>query len=329
MGKAFYFTQAGRLRRKQNTLYWEPREGPPRTLPVETISELYWLAPIRLGTPLLRFLGEKRIPAHVFSPYGHYRGSFLPKAYLLSGEVRLRQAAHVLHRKKRLELARRLVRGTLWLMQRNLAYYANRGRPTTPFYEELNQRLQEVETAPSLPALMGIEGAAKRTYYAAFGAILEGWDWPGRSKRPPTDPVNALISFLNSLTYAVVLGQLYHTPLEPTIGFLHAPRRARYTLALDLAEVFKPVLADRLLFRLLNRRELSPADFEPALKGLVLKPTALRTVLKVWEERLSETLQHRSLRRPVSYRYLIRLEAYKLLKHFLGIQPYEPLKPWW
>lgn len=106
MKKAFYFTQPGRLRRHQNTLRWEPKDGSARVLPIETVGELYWMAPIRLHTTLLRFLGERRIPAHVFSYYGHYRGTFLPKGYILSGFLRLKQAQHVLHPKKRIDLAR-------------------------------------------------------------------------------------------------------------------------------------------------------------------------------------------------------------------------------
>lgn len=329
MKKVYYLTRGGRLARRQNTLLWEPHGGNSRLLPVETVGELFLLGPVELHTSLLRFLGEKRIPLHVFSHYGHYRGSFLPKLYLLHGQVQLRQAQHALHKKKRLTLARQFVLGAMGGMQRNLAYYANRGRPLTAQLAELESYMHQAQTADSIPILMGAEGSARRVYFRGFSAILTGWAWAGRVRRPPTDPPNALLSFLNSLTYATVLGQLFHTPLSPVMGFLHSPHRGRYTLALDLAEVFKPLLADRLLFRLLNKGEIQTSDFEPAVRGIVLKPTALQKVLTAWEARLSETFHHRILKKPVSYRYLIRLEAYKLVKHIMGIHPYEPFRPWW
>ncbi|GIV22466.1 MAG: CRISPR-associated endonuclease Cas1 [Bacteroidia bacterium] len=330
MKKVLYLTQSGRLFRRQHTLCWQATQSAEaRFLPIETLGEIYALGPVRLSTTVLRFLGEKRIPFHVFSYYLHYRGTFLPKGYIVSGQVRLRQARHALDRKKRLEIARRFVLGAIGGMQRNLAYYLNRGKGVEPALTELSAWEKEVRAASTLQAVMGCEGSARRAYYGAFGAILTGWSWAGRTKRPPTDPVNALLSFLNSLTYAAVLGQLYHTPLDPVIGFLHAPGRGRFPLALDLAEIFKPLLADRLLFRLLNRQEITATDFDPLVQGLRLRPEALRKVLQAWEAKLSETFYHRTLQRQVSYRYLIRLEAYKLMKHLLEIASYEPFRPWW
>ncbi|MCX7607526.1 MAG: CRISPR-associated endonuclease Cas1, partial [Bacteroidia bacterium] len=206
MKKAFYFTTAGKLRRHQNTLLWHPKGGEPRHLPIETVGELYWMAPLRLGSSVLRFLGERRIPAHTFSHYGHYRGTFLPKAYILSGTVHLQQARHILSPKKRLFIARQIVLGAIGGMLRNLSYYANRGKPLYPLLEELREWERQAQAAASLSEVMGIEGSARRAYYQAFSLILEGWTWKGRVKRPPIDPINALLSLLNSLTYAAVVG---------------------------------------------------------------------------------------------------------------------------
>ena len=141
--------------------------------------------------------------------------------------------------------------------------------------------------------------------------------------------VNALISFTNGLVYAATLSQIYRSQLDPTISFLHEPGYRRFSLALDLAEVFKPVLADRLLFKMLNTKQLNERDFAQDLNCCYLKPAGRKTVLQAWEARLQTTIEHRRLKRKVSYQRLLRLECYKLVKHLLNDEPYTGFKAWW
>ena len=103
----------------------------------------------------------------------------------------------------------------------------------------------------------------------------------------------------------------------------------RYSLALDIAEIFKPILVDRVIFKLVNKREIRDGDFEAKLNRCLMKESGKKTYLRAWEQRLAETIKHRTLKRQVSYKHLIRLECYKLAKHVLEIQPYQPLKMWW
>jgi CRISPR-associated protein Cas1 len=127
----------------------------------------------------------------------------------------------------------------------------------------------------------------------------------------------------------VCLGQIYHTQLNPTISFLHEPGARRYSLALDLAEIFKPLLVDRTIFRMLNKKEVQAKDFESDLNRCLLKESGRRKFVEAFDERLKETIKHRSLNRSVSYRHLVKLECYKLSKHILGIEDYKPFKAWW
>jgi CRISPR-associated protein Cas1 len=150
-------------------------------------------------------------------------------------------------------------------------------------------------------------------------------------RQPPTTLANALLSFLNTLLYTHCLSELYHTPLHPGISFLHEPRHRRFSLALDLSEPFRPLLTDRLLFRLLNRQEITEADLEPLgnLPGVFLKESARKSVVRAFADLMSTTIQHRRLKRSVSYRTLLRLEAYKLMRHLLQIESYRALRAWW
>ncbi len=176
---------------------------------------------------------------------------------------------------------------------------------------------------------MGIEGNIRHEYYQAFEIIISDFAMEGRSKQPPLNEINTLISFGNMMCYTTCLSQIYHTQLNPTISFLHQPGARRFSLALDIAEIFKPILVDRTIFRVLNKKEVQQNDFEINLNGCVLKEKGKKTFVKAWEEKLNETIKHRSLKRSVSYKHLIKLECYKLSKHILGIEEYKPLKIWW
>jgi CRISPR-associated protein Cas1 len=131
------------------------------------------------------------------------------------------------------------------------------------------------------------------------------------------------------MCYSECLRAIHQTQLNPTISFLHTPGERRFSLALDLAEVFKPLLVDRVIFKVLNKREIQANDFEQRLNSVVLKEKAKKTFVTSFEERLQETIQHRNLKRNVSYKHLIKLECYKLSKHLLGIEEYKPFKMWW
>lgn len=166
-------------------------------------------------------------------------------------------------------------------------------------------------------------------YYDAFGLIINDFEMGNREKQPPSNEVNALISFGNMVCYTLCLDQIYHTQLNPTISFLHEPGARRYSLALDLAEVFKPILVDRLIFSLLNKKQIQSKDFDKKLNGCFLKESGKKTFMQAWDEKLKETIMHRSLKKKVSYKHLVRLECYKLVKHILKIEEYKPFKIWW
>ncbi len=152
---------------------------------------------------------------------------------------------------------------------------------------------------------------------------------PILKKRFSIRSIAADVSFLNSMCYTLCLDMIYHTQLNPTISFLHQPGERRFSLALDIAEIFKPLLADRLIFSLLNKKQIQSSDFDNRLNKCLLKDSGRKIVVKAWDEKLNETIKHRSLGRNVSYKHLVKLECYKLAKHILGMEEYKPFKAWW
>jgi CRISPR-associated protein Cas1 len=176
---------------------------------------------------------------------------------------------------------------------------------------------------------MGLEGNIRNSYYETFNTIINDFEMNSRNRRPPVDEVNALISFGNMMCYTLCLDQIYHTQLNPTISYLHEPGFRRYSLALDISEIFKPLLVDRTIFQVLNKKMIQKSDFKKELNRCVLKEKGRKVFVQAFEDRLKETIQHRKLKKKVSYKYLAKLECYKLSKHILDIETYQPFKAWW
>lgn len=334
MKKSYYLFNPGRMSRKDNTLRFTPvdedgNEGTPRYIPVETVDNFYCFGSLDGNSALYNFLGKAQVSVHFFDYYEHYTGSFMPKDYLLSGKVLIEQTENYIRKNKRLELAGSFVEGAAFNMLKNLRYYNNREKDTSSQIEKIEELMQAIPAATEIDELMGSEGNIRNTYYQAFDLIINDFEMGNRTKQPPSNEVNAMISFVNTMCYTLCLDMIYHTQLNPTISFLHQPGFRRYSLALDVSEVFKPMLVDRLIFSLLNKKVVSKTDFDNGLNRCLLKETGRKKVVKAWDEKLNETIKHRSLGRSVSYKHLVKLECYKLVKHILGMEKYKPFKAWW
>jgi len=334
MKKNYYLFNAGRMSRKDNTLKFTPVdeegiEGTPKYIPVETVDNLYAFGSLDANSALYNFLGKEQISVHFFDYYEHYTGSFMPKEYLLSGKVLIAQTDTYSKPKRRLQLAQKFIEGAAFNMIKNLRYYNNREKDTSVQIAKIETLADKVINTTDIEMLMGIEGNIRMTYYDAFDQIINDYQMGNRTKQPPNNEVNAMVSFINMMCYTLCLDMIYHTQLNPTISFLHQPGYRRFSLALDLAEVFKPIIVDRLIFALLNKKIVNKTDFDHRLNSCLLKESGKKKVVKAWDEKLSETIKHRKLGRNVSYKHLVKLECYKLVKHVLNMEEYKPFKAWW
>ncbi len=253
----------------------------------------------------------------------------MPRDGLLSGKMLLAQASFYQNKKKRVTLAQKFIEGAVANMLKNLNYYDRRGKDLSPIIERMETLAQGIPLTTEIDELMGLEGNIRMSYYEAFDLILNDFQMEGRSKQPPQNEVNALISFGNMMCYSQCLRAIHQTQLNPTISYLHTPGERRYSLCLDLSEIFKPVIVDRIIFKVLNKKEIQEKHFDKKLNRCLLNEEGRKIFVRNFEEKLNETIQHRKLGRSVSYKHLIKLECYKLCKHLLEIEEYEPLKMWW
>ena len=334
MKKSYYLFNPGRLSRKDNTLCFVPvdehgHEGQARYIPIEGVDNLYCFGSLDANSAMYNFLGKNHVSVHFFDYYEHYTGSFMAKDYLLAGKMQVEQTRYYLSDKKRMVVARTFVEGAAFNMSKNLKYYQGRGKDVGKSLGQIENYSSLIAEAGNIAELMGIEGNIRQAYYGAFGEIITDFEMGNRSKQPPQNEVNALISFGNMMCYTVCLDQIYHTQLNPTVSFLHEPGARRYSLALDLSEIFKPLLVDRTIFTVLNKKQIQANDFRQDINRCVLKEGGKKVFVQAFEERLKETFKHRSLGRNVSYKHLVKLECYKLQKHLLGIEVYKPFKMMW
>lgn len=338
MKKTFYLFNPGQMERKDNTLKFTPyaidedgteHAGQPRYLPVEDINEFYCFGSLKAGSSLFNFLGQKDICMHFFDYYENYTGSFMPRDSLLSGRMLLAQTAAYQNKKKRLAIAQKFIDGAAFNMVRNLMYYNRRGKDVEGIISGINELAKKITETKDVDELMGVEGLIRRSYYEAFDRILNDFQMGERTKQPPQNEVNALISFGNMMCYTQCLRAIHQTQLNPTISYLHTPGERRYSLCLDISEIFKPIIIDRVIFRVLNRREMQEKHFDRKMNRCLLNEAGKKIFVRAVEDKLEETFQHKSLGRKVSFRHLIKLECYKLAKHLLNIEEYKPFKMYW
>lgn len=318
--KSLTLLSDGTLTRRENTLYFENAQG-RKPLAVEGIYDIYIYGHVNISSQALHFLAQKGIAVHFFNHYGHYDGSFYPRESLHSGDLLIKQAEHYLNKEKRLKLAKLFVTGSAKNMELNL----KRWRINASF-EEL---LKELERARKITEAMNVEARIRQEYYNLWDEVLpDGFKIVKRTRRPPENEMNALISFLNSRLYATIVSELYNTQLAPTVSYLHEPSERRFSLALDLSEIFKPIIADRIANRLVKQGTIKKEHFREELNGVLLTKEGMKAVIKAYNEELGKSVKHPSLGRNVTKQRLIRLEAYKLIKHLVGIKEYEPLVAW-
>jgi len=336
MKKTYYLFNPGSLERKDNTLKFTPisdtehqTSGSPRYLPVEDINEFYVFGSLNANSALFNFLGQKDIALHFFDYYENYTGSFMPRDGLLSGRMLLAQTSAYNNKKKRIIIAQKFIEGAVFNMLKNLQYYNRRGKVMDDIMDIMKALSTKIPETNSVEELMGIEGMIRQTYYDAFNLILNDFEMGNRTKQPPRNEVNALISFGNMICYTICLRAIHQTQLNPTISYLHTPGERRYSLALDVAEIFKPIIVDRVIFKVLNKKEIQAKHFDKKMNKCLLNQEGKKIFVKALEDRLQETIQHRSLKRNVSYRHLVKLECYKLAKHLLEIEEYKPFKMYW
>ena len=316
MKQSFYVYNDGEIKRKDNTLQFRTYEGEKRDIPIERISDIYVMSEMSFNTAFLNYISQYGIPIHFFNYYNFYTGSYYPRESLLAGQLLVNQVECYRDNVKRLKIAQKIIDAASFNIYRNLRYYNGRGKDVSKWMNEIDGLRKQIDKTNTINELMGIEGNIRQQYYAAWNVVVnQEIKFEKRVMHPPDNMINSLI-------YSKTLSEVYHTQLNPTISYLHEPGVRRYSLCLDISEVFKPLIGDRLIFSLSNRNQITEDSFTQELNFLHLKKEASKLIVRELENSLKKTIKHKELGRQVSYQYLIRLELYKLIKHIIGEKEY-------
>lgn len=297
-------------------------------IPINNIKELYVFNAATLTTKLLELFGRRNIVVHFFDYYGNYVGTFYPKEQLLSGKLIVEQSLMFSDYDKRLLISKNIVNGIAMNISVLLYHYYKHNCPQVKHIIDYCKKdvpilLNKVNT---IEQIMNIEGTIWMKFYDSFQYFLPPeFMMNGRNKRPPKDPINSLISFCNSILYSKTISQLYQTHLDQRISFLHSPSEGRFSLSLDISEVFKPIICYKSIFYLINNKKINvKKHFDKNLNYCILNDLGKRIVIEELDKRLNETFYHNKSKRYVSYRQCLKLDGYKLEKMILEGKEFVP-----
>jgi len=297
--KNIYILSIGKLYRKENTLWFIDKNKKKKKIPIENVNSIYILNKVSLTSNAIHLLLKKNIPVHFFkedrkSGIFFYLGSLLPKQKNPAGIIHVKQVEAYLNIEKRVEISLEIVDALRYNMIKVLEKYSeirNYIQKLRSFNVNKEFEYNLTDWKDAMNIIRGIESTLWNIFYEALDKILKTYKLERRLKRPPRNEANAIVSFVNSLLYATVLNEIYKTHLDPTVSFLHEPFERRFSLALDLAEPFKPIITYRILIWLVNQGILKPIHFVKGLNGVLLSELGKKVVIKEFDRRITETIK--------------------------------------
>lgn len=320
-----YIFSMGELKRKDNSICFRNDKG-NFYIPIEDTKELYCMNEVSLNTKFLDFIAKAGITIHFFNYYENYTGSFYPREQLISGNLTVKQS--IAYVEKRLIIAKAIVLAIANNIREVLYHYYRHGKKDLkPLIDWLKKDVDNLLAKEcDIKQILAIEGKIWHKFYDSFQYfILDDFIINKRVKRPPDNPMNALISFGNTLLYTKTISAIYHTHLNQSISFLHSPREGRFSLSLDLCEAFKPIIVFKTIFDLVNNKKLQVSKhFDKKLNYALLNDTGKKIFIESYENRLNETFLHPKLKRKTSYKSAIKYDAYKLVKFIMEDKDFIP-----
>ena len=325
MGSTKYITSIGELKRKDDSLCFRKNQK-NIYLPVENIKEIYCLNEVSLNTKLIDFLSSKNIIIHFFNYYQGYSGTFYPKEKYINGKLLIKQVNAF--NDNREIIAKAIVNGIGKNIYEVLYhYYKHEKKEVKETLDWIKKEMPiYLKNADNIKKILSVEGELWQRFYSTFKYILpEDFVMNKRVKRPPDNPINALISFGNTLLYTKTISAIYQTHLDQSISFLHEPTEQRFSLSLDLSEVFKPIIVFRTIFELVNNHKLKiEKHFDKKTNYCLLNDSGRQIFIEAFEARIESKFQHSKLKRKISYKTAIKYDGYKLIKYLYEGKEFKP-----
>ena len=315
-------TQGSYLHKERETLVVEQERKKVAQLPVHSIGHIFCFGNVLVSPFLMGFCGENNVNLAFFTENGRYLGRLQGRQ---SGNVLLRRAQYRVSEHNPVPIARHIIAAKIQsskrVLQRRLRNHGEH-EAVQAAVTALNASVQQLKRAESLDLIRGIEGDAAARYFGVFQHLLadkSGFSFDGRNRRPPRDGVNALLSFLYSVLGKDISGALQGVGLDPQVGFLHADRPGRDSLAQDILEEFRAWWVDRMVLSLINRGQIKPQDFVTEVSGAVsIKPETRKLLFQTLQAKKQEKIVHPFLQEEVEIGLLPYIQAMLLARHLRG-----------
>ena len=289
-----------------------------QSIPAQTVDEVVLMGNTSVTGDALMYALELGMPVHYLSPFGKYLGAALP-GYSRNGQLRLAQYGAYKDTDAKLTIVKAMVTAKI---HNQYAVLYRHGQKENP----LKLRKASVAQQHSVEQVRGIEGLAAREYFGAIATLLsEDWKFSGRNRRPPTDPMNALLSFGYALLRSQVTAAVHIAGLDPYIGYLHEVHHGQPAMVLDLMEEFRPLVTDNVVLAAINNKAIRPEDFTEMLVAYRLPDSGRRTFLQAFDRKMNDSFKHQTFGYKCSYRRALALQARLLATHLLEGIPYKGL----
>ena len=324
---AYHIVQDGIINKKDYSLLFE-NEDERHHIPIGVTDQLNIYGSVTISPAALRTISNANIRIAYLDDHGNLMGTYTPERHSKAANVFLRQCELYNDPILRLDTARRMEIAAIHNMREVLRYYNRRSRNSLQRHVALlTNCIIAANECRDVNSLMLIEAKARKKYYQAFPTIIggSGFEFDGRTKQPPKDPCNAMISFANTVLYNRLLQIIWKTSLDPKIGVVHATNRRSYSLNLDFADIFKPIIVDRTIFSLVNRREIRPdIHFRQEDGGVFLNAEGKRLLLKHLDQKLDTHVAAKNGR--VTYLQLLISEVASFQRMVKDGEHYRPYK---
>lgn len=318
----------GILTRQDYNILFENKER-KKYIPVETMDSLYIYSNTIFTSEFFSFANKKGVNIAFFDKFGEKIGSFVPQNCRKNMKTQIKQMQIYQDTKERLAIARKLEIASIANLRANLRYYGRRkeSQILTQAVEQMSDYVKKLNEAQDVNGLMLIEAQARQKYYQCFNEILDSQEFvfTKRTRRPPKDSLNSMISFGNTMLYQRIANEINRTSLDIRIGFVHAAGFRPESLNLDIADLFKPILVDRTIFTLVNRKMIHAVDFvEVEQEGIFISGEGKRLFIREFERKLYQTILVEGQQR--TYDYIIKREIQKIKKYVEQGEKYVPYK---
>ncbi len=326
MKHEIYIISNGKLFCDSGTIGFVDIDGNKKNYPIRNISDIYCMGSISLTSGIIKRVLTNELNIHFLSKYGTYRGS-LSYSSILDGKVIRRQVQASIDNKKRLVIATEFLESLKKAIKYLWIKYEKKGYLLRGYIESLD--LINFNKARTPQELLGYEAGMWRLLYDSLKILIKNFDFEKREYYPPRGEINAMISFGNMVLYSEVYSIIKEVGLLAEIGFLHESNENRYTLAIDIAEMFKPVIVLSTIIYLTNKKIINKNDFTNENNYTYLNEEGKYTFIKELNKRLNKTSYIKELKRKVTTRFLIKRECQKLKESLKENKKYESYKKWY